>query len=58
MLHGMGIQTGIDLDKLVDCGQLASAILDKKLPGRYLQAALAARRKNEEKVLTASEGKL
>jgi hydroxymethylglutaryl-CoA lyase len=21
MLHGMGIQTGVDLDKLVDCGQ-------------------------------------
>lgn len=43
MLHGMGIKTGIDLDKLVDAGLLAQKILDKKLPGRYLMAALATR---------------
>ena len=45
MLTGMGIKTGIDLDKLVDAGELTQNLLGKKLPGRYLQAALAARAK-------------
>ncbi len=45
MLHGMGIKTGVDLDKLVDAGALIQNILGKKLPGRYLQAALATRAK-------------
>ncbi len=43
MLNGLGIKTGIDLDKLVDAGELAQTILKKKLPGKYLQATLAAR---------------
>ncbi len=43
MLHGMGINTGIDLEKLVDAGLLAQRILGKKLPGRYLMARLAER---------------
>lgn len=45
MLNGMGIKTGVDLEKLVDSGSLAQEILGKKLPGRYLQAALASRAK-------------
>jgi len=45
MLNGMGIKTGIDLEKLVDAGELVQNLLGKKLPGRYLQAALAARSK-------------
>jgi hydroxymethylglutaryl-CoA lyase len=48
MLHGMGIKTGVDLEKLVDCGQLAEEILDKKLPGRYLQSCLSSRKKQSE----------
>ena len=47
MLSGMGVKTGIDLDKLVDAGALIQSILGKKLPGRYLQAALAARDKKQ-----------
>lgn len=43
MLEGMGIVTGIDLNKLIDCGELAEKMLSKKLPGRYLQAALSKR---------------
>jgi len=43
MLHGLGIATGIDLDKLVDAGALAEKLLHKKLPGRYLQACLSSR---------------
>jgi hydroxymethylglutaryl-CoA lyase len=43
MLHGMGIKTGIDLEALVDAGELAQKILNKNLPGRYLKARLAER---------------
>jgi|AGTN01.2.fsa_nt_gi Isopropylmalate/homocitrate/citramalate synthases len=45
MLHGLGVKTGIDLDKLVDAGALAQQILGKELPGRYLKASLAKRAK-------------
>lgn len=45
MLEGMGIKTGVNLERLVDAGALAEKILGKKLPGRYLQAALATRAK-------------
>lgn len=45
LLHGLGVKTGIDLDKLVDAGALAQKILGKELPGRYLKASLAKRAK-------------
>jgi hydroxymethylglutaryl-CoA lyase len=48
MLHGLGIKTGVDLDRLVDAGALAEEILGKKLPGRYLQACLSSRKKDEQ----------
>jgi hydroxymethylglutaryl-CoA lyase len=38
MLHGMGIETGIDLDKLIDAGQFISDFLQRKSQSR---AALA-----------------
>lgn len=57
MLHGMGIKTGIDLEKLVDAGALAEQILSKKLPGRYLQACLSSRRKAAEKQATTLQPK-
>ncbi len=44
LMEGLGIRTGIDLNKLVDSGALAQTILEKKLPGRCLQAKLAARK--------------
>lgn len=43
MLHGMGIDTGIDLDRLVDAGLLAQKLLGRTLPGRALQALSAGR---------------
>jgi hydroxymethylglutaryl-CoA lyase len=45
MLHGMGIETGIDLDKLVEAGELAQDLIGRKLTGKYLQAALGEREK-------------
>lgn len=45
MLHGMGIQTGIDLEKLVAAGEIAQELMGRKLSGKYLQAALGEREK-------------
>jgi hydroxymethylglutaryl-CoA lyase len=43
MLHGMGIETGIDLDKLVDAGQFISDFLQRKPNSRAATALLAKR---------------
>ncbi|MBF5040861.1 hydroxymethylglutaryl-CoA lyase [Aggregicoccus sp. 17bor-14] len=45
MLHGMGVDTGIDLDKLVEAGEIAQELIGRKLAGKYLQAALGEREK-------------
>lgn len=45
MLHGMGVETGIDLHKLVEAGELAQELIGRKLSGKYLQAALGEREK-------------
>jgi hydroxymethylglutaryl-CoA lyase len=38
MLHGMGIKTGVDLDKVVDASRYLSTVLGRPLPGKYLQS--------------------
>jgi hydroxymethylglutaryl-CoA lyase len=43
MLRGMGIETGVDLDRLVQAGELAQELIGRKLSGKYLQASLGAR---------------
>jgi hydroxymethylglutaryl-CoA lyase len=43
MLSGMGIDTGVDLEKLTNAGLLAQEMLGRPLPGRYLKARLAER---------------
>lgn len=40
MLHGMGIETGIDLDRLIDCSRLAASLVGHELPSKYLKAHL------------------
>lgn len=40
MLHGMGIETGVDLDALVECAQLAEGIIGKTLPGQVMRAGV------------------
>jgi hydroxymethylglutaryl-CoA lyase len=47
MLADMGIETGIDLEKLIEAGALAQELLGHKLPGRRLQAALGRRHPGE-----------
>ena len=39
MLHGMGIETGIDLDRVAAASRLIAARLGRDLPSRYLKAA-------------------
>lgn len=38
MLHGMGIATGVDLDRVRSSSALLEAALGRRLPSRYLQA--------------------
>jgi len=38
MLHGMGLQTGVDLDRLCTASRQLEAALGRRLPSRYLRA--------------------
>ncbi len=38
MLHGMGLETGVDYARLVEAGALAERLVGRRLPGRALQA--------------------
>lgn len=40
MLHGMGVETGLSMSDLVEAGHLAQETVGRRLPGKYLQAAL------------------
>jgi len=42
MLHGMGMHTGIDLDKLVDTGRWLAALLGRATGSKVTQASAAA----------------
>ena len=41
MLNEMGVQTGINLSKQIEASSFMQRILGRKLPSKYLQAALA-----------------
>ncbi len=43
MLEGMGVRTGVDLDRLVDCARLASTVVGHEVPSKYYRAAIGAR---------------
>lgn len=45
MLHAMGVETGVDLDKLVDCSQRVAALVGHELPSKYLKAHVGAKRR-------------
>jgi hydroxymethylglutaryl-CoA lyase len=42
MLHGMGIATGVDLDKVAAASRALAPRLGHALPSRYLQAGAPA----------------
>ena len=44
MLHGMGVQTGLDLERLVEAAKAAESIVGRKLPGKVHQAGIRSLR--------------
>jgi hydroxymethylglutaryl-CoA lyase len=48
-LHGMGVETGIDLDLLVEAAQRIAAFVGHELPSKYLKAHLGARARADRK---------
>jgi hydroxymethylglutaryl-CoA lyase len=44
MLQGMGIDTGVDLDQLIEAGRVAEAVVGRRLPGKVHQAGPRVRR--------------
>ncbi len=44
MLDGMGIETGIDLEKLIEAGNVASQVIGRALPGKVHKAGPFRRR--------------
>jgi hydroxymethylglutaryl-CoA lyase len=44
MLHGMGVATGVDLERLVDAGRVAEAVVGRALPGKVHQSGLRSLR--------------
>ena len=53
MLHRMGVETGIDLGKLVEAGEVAQELIGRKLSGKFLQAALGERDRAQARRRTA-----
>ncbi|MBS2021447.1 MAG: hypothetical protein JST92_03500, partial [Deltaproteobacteria bacterium] len=49
MFTEMGLDCGVDLEKLFDAGMLAQELIGKKLTGRRLQAAIGRRAKDEQR---------
>lgn len=43
MLHDMGIETGVDLDRLIEAALLAEEIVGRKLPGQVMRAGPRSR---------------
>lgn len=43
MLEGMGVKTGVQLDKLIDCSRLAASLVGHEMPSRYYRAAIGSR---------------
>ena len=54
MCMDMGIETGIDLGKLIEAGALAQELIGHKLTGRRLQAALGRRAPGEARPAAAT----
>jgi hydroxymethylglutaryl-CoA lyase len=49
MLEQMGVRTGIDLDKLIDCASMASSVVGHEMPSKYYRAAMGARQRSSSR---------
>jgi hydroxymethylglutaryl-CoA lyase len=47
MLEGMGVRTGVNLDKLVDAARLASTLVGHEMPSKFYRAAVGARARGQ-----------
>jgi hydroxymethylglutaryl-CoA lyase len=45
MMHGLGVETGVDLDRLIEAGRVAEAIVGRALPGKVHQAGAKSLRR-------------
>jgi hydroxymethylglutaryl-CoA lyase len=45
MLEEMGVKTGVDLEKLIDCSRLVSTLVGHEMPSKYYRAAVGARQR-------------
>jgi len=43
MLEGMGVKTGIDLEKIIDCSSRAASLVGHEMPSRVYRAAIGSR---------------
>ena len=43
MCHEMGVETGIDLDRLIDCALMAERIVGHPLPGKVMKGGSLTR---------------
>jgi hydroxymethylglutaryl-CoA lyase len=43
MLEGMGVKTGVHLDKLIDCSRLAASMVGHEMSSRVYRAAIGSR---------------
>lgn len=41
MLQGMGVETGVDMDLLIEAGRVAESVVGRRLPGKVHQAGVA-----------------
>ncbi|HET6610881.1 MAG TPA: hydroxymethylglutaryl-CoA lyase, partial [Kofleriaceae bacterium] len=55
MLRDMGIETGIDLERLIECSRMAAALVGHDLPSKYLKAHLGKRARARRHAERAAE---
>jgi hydroxymethylglutaryl-CoA lyase len=55
MLEGMGVPSGVDLNLLVQAGELAQELIGRRLSGKFLQAALGEREKKASRARAAEK---
>lgn len=49
MLHGMGVETGVNIDTLIDCAHMAERFVDTTLPGQVMRAGAWPRTGGEQR---------
>ena len=57
MLHSMGVETGIDLDALVECSRMATEFVGHELPSKYLKAHIGKQARSRRKQEQSQSGK-